>query len=107
MKLRLCAFLACLLHICAADNYWSVAGDPNRLIYAIDSRGMLCGSVNTHENTTVDLTDKPNLYYLNALDLLKVSNLMYAKTICVSSCPTPQELCSIGQLPCTRNEQYM
>ncbi|KAF8064488.1 CHER1 [Scenedesmus sp. PABB004] len=82
------------------------AGDPNRLVYAVDSSGLLCGSVNTVGNTTIDLTDRPNLYYLNALDLLTPSNLPYAKSVCVSACPTAEELCDVGALPCTRNEQY-
>lgn len=41
------------------------AGDPRRLIYSLDSRGLLCGTNNTYRSTFVDLTDKPNLYYLN------------------------------------------
>eukprot|EP00879_Flechtneria_rotunda_P020927 GHRR01022035.1.p1 GENE.GHRR01022035.1~~GHRR01022035.1.p1 ORF type:complete len:473 (+),score=147.31 GHRR01022035.1:32-1420(+) len=82
------------------------AGDPNRLIYGIDSHGLLCGSNNTYRNTSMDLTDKPNLYYLNALDLLDPTNLMYAKTVCVSDCPTSDDLCSISSLPCGNNSQY-
>lgn len=83
------------------------AGDPNRLIYAIDSHGLLCGAQNSYKNTTIDLSDKPNLYYLNALDLLDPTNLMYAKTVCVSSCPSDKELCDVGALPCTSNKQFM
>jgi hypothetical protein len=44
---------------------WAPAGDARRLVYALDSRGMLCGTTNTYRNETLDLTDKPNLYYLN------------------------------------------
>lgn len=41
------------------------AGDPRRLVYALDSRGLLCGTNNTYRAQGFDLTDKPNLYYLN------------------------------------------
>jgi hypothetical protein len=55
-------------------------------VYGIDSRGLLCGSNNTYNGSVMDLTDKPNLYYLNALELLDAANIMYAKTVCVASC---------------------
>lgn len=77
-----------------------------RLIYAIDSHGLLCGANNTYRNATLDLTSRPNLYYLNALDLLDPTNMLYAKTVCVSSCPTAEELCDIGAVPCTNTSQY-
>lgn len=40
-------------------------GDPRRLVYALDSRGLLCGTNNTYRGGVVDLSDRPNLYYLN------------------------------------------
>lgn len=75
-------------------------------MYGIDSRGLLCGSNNTYNGSVMDLTDKPNLYYLNALELLDAANIMYAKTVCVASCPTVQEQCAVGALPCTNASQY-
>jgi choline transporter-like protein 2/4/5 len=82
------------------------AGDPNRLIFALDSQGMLCGANNTYRNTTLDLTTRPNLYYLNALDLLNPVNMLYAKTVCVSDCPTTANVCSRSSMPCTQDAQY-
>lgn len=82
------------------------AGDPKRLVYGLDSNGLLCGSNNTYKDTVMDLTDKPNLYYLEALELLDPTNLMYAKAVCVSECPSTDELCSLSNLPCTNNTQY-
>lgn len=82
------------------------AGDANRLIYAVDSRGLLCGTNNSFRNSSIDLTGSPNLYYLNALDLLSPTNMLYAKTVCVSSCPGAEDACDIGDLPCTNNSQY-
>lgn len=82
------------------------AGDLKRLIYGLDSYGLLCGANNTYKDTVMDFTDKPNLYYLEALELLDPANIMYAKTVCVSSCPTVAEQCSISSTPCTKNAQY-
>jgi choline transporter-like protein 2/4/5 len=67
---------------------------------------MLCGVNNTYRNETIDLTRKPNLYYLNALDLLNPINMLYAKSVCVESCPTVEDLCSLESLPCTDDKQY-
>lgn len=52
------------------------AGDPRRLVYAVDSRGLLCGANQTYRNATLDLSGQPNLHYLNALDLLAPGNLV-------------------------------
>jgi choline transporter-like protein 2/4/5 len=82
------------------------AGDPKRLVYGLDSHGLLCGANNTYKDTVMDLTDKPNLYYLDALELLDPSNLMYARAVCVASCPTADDVCGLSSLPCTNNTQY-
>lgn len=50
-------------HSCASQT-----GDPRRLVYALDSRGLLCGANNTYRNGSVDLTGARNLYYLNVRD---------------------------------------
>jgi choline transporter-like protein 2/4/5 len=75
-------------------------------VYGLDSHGLLCGSNNTYKGSVMDLTDKPNLYYLEALELLDPTNLMYARAVCVSECPSTEELCSLSNLPCTNNTQY-
>lgn len=38
-------------------------GEPNRLVYGVDSWGMTCGTKNTLFNLTFDLTEARNLYY--------------------------------------------
>lgn len=82
-------------------------GDANRLVYATDSKGFLCGTVNVWRNTTINLTDYPNLYYLNALELLDPVNIPYAKSICVKECPGADVVCNSSSLPCTDSKQYM
>lgn len=89
-------------HLLAAPT----AGDPNRLIFALDSQGMLCGVNNTYRNETIDLTTRPNLYYLNALDLLNPVNMLYAKSVCVADCPGEDSVCGTGSMPCTNDTQY-
>ncbi|KAI8472764.1 MAG: plasma-membrane choline transporter-domain-containing protein [Monoraphidium minutum] len=81
-------------------------GDPRRLVYALDSRGLLCGTNNTYRGAAVDLTDKPNLYYLNALDLLDPATIPYAKSVCVAECPGEMQRCSLAAAPCTRDTTY-
>lgn len=82
------------------------AGDPRRLVYGLDSHGLLCGANNTYKDSFMDLIDKPNLYYLDALELLNPTNIMYARTVCVASCPTVDDQCALSSLPCTNNTQY-
>jgi hypothetical protein len=73
----------------------------------MDSSGFLCGSVNTYRNDTeVDLRASPYLYYLNPIDLLKPSNIKYAKSICVNACPKLEAVCNISSLPCLNSTQY-
>ncbi len=63
-------------------------GDINRLVYGMDSYGFACGSRVTIDNvTTLDLTDSRNLYYLNPLDLMSITNIPFAKAVCTRSCP--------------------
>lgn len=40
------------------------AGEPNRLIYGVDSYGMTCGAKNKLFDVEYDLTGNKNLYYL-------------------------------------------
>jgi hypothetical protein len=67
---------------------------------------MLCGVNNTYRNETIDLTTRPNLYYLNALDLLNPVNMLYAKSVCVADCPGEDSVCGTGSMPCTNDTQY-
>jgi choline transporter-like protein 2/4/5 len=55
----------------------------------------------------MDLTGQPYLYYLDALELLEPANLMYARTVCVAECPSTEDLCSLHNLPCTNDTQYV
>lgn len=42
------------------------------------------------------------------LDLLtSVDGILYAKTVCESSCPGAAEVCSRADMPCTRGNQYV
>ena len=75
-------------------------------MYGLDSSGLLCGTDNAYRNGTVDLSAKPNLYYLNALDLLNLDTLLYAKSVCVDECPGTTDVCNTSSLPCTQNQQY-
>lgn len=85
------------------------AGDPNRLLYGVDSYGHYCGSVNTIANSTdtIDLTKAKQLYYLNPLELLDTNNYYYAKTICVEACPGQDKQCAPSNIPCQRSDQYL
>lgn len=83
----------------------SAAGEPNRLTYGVDSYGFTCGTTNTYQNVSFDLTDSKNLYYLNPLELLDVTTLLYAKKVCSAGCPTVT--CGRADFPCTNNSQYV
>eukprot|EP00798_Chlamydomonas_sp_ICE-L_P019125 gene19127-25732_t len=82
-------------------------GDPDRLIFGIDSYGMACGGKHTFGDTTMDLSNNKNLYYLNALDLLAITNIRYAKRMCVDGCPGEENVCGIGDFPCTSNAKFV
>ncbi|GFR50844.1 hypothetical protein Agub_g13116 [Astrephomene gubernaculifera] len=82
-------------------------GQPNRLLYGVDSYGMTCGTKNTLFNLTFDLTDAKNMHWLNPLDLLSSTGLLYAKTVCATSCPGAARVCSSDNLPCYNGTQFM
>ena len=48
------------------------AGNPNRLMYGIDTYGNVCGADHTAAGAP-DLRGATKLYYLNPLDLLQPS----------------------------------
>ncbi|KAL3136905.1 hypothetical protein ABBQ32_006513 [Trebouxia sp. C0010 RCD-2024] len=82
-------------------------GKPERLEYAIDSYGNLCGVNNNWDGTGgPDLTSKTKLYYLNPLELLNPNTVTTAKAICVEECPGAADLCGITQFPCRNATQY-
>lgn len=85
----------------------SDTGKPERLEYAIDSYGNLCGVNNNWDGTGgPDLTSKTKLYYLNPLELLNPATVTTAKAICVEECPGAADVCNITQLPCRNPTQY-
>ena len=83
-------------------------GDPQRILYGLDSYGNYCGMLNVKANgTTVDLRHAPKLYYLDPLELLDPSNYYYARTVCVPECPGAMQRCDVGDFPCTDPNQYV
>lgn len=84
-------------------------GEPEKILYGLDSFGNYCGMVNTRENgtVTIDLRNAKKLYYLDPLELLDPSNFFYARSVCVEECPTAANVCGSGDLPCTSNEQFI
>lgn len=95
----------------ATHTYTNVlaTGDAKRLVYGTDSYGFTCGTKQDFNGTTFDLSEKKKLYYLNALELLTVVNIPYARKVCIDSCPPPAQQCNglnPSSLPCTDTEQY-
>ena len=83
-----------------------LTGDPKLLTHGVDQYGFVCGSKNTYNGTVVDLTEQKYLYYLDPFALLNTSNLPWAASICVSECPSLEDLCDINSLPCRNSTQY-
>eukprot|EP00892_Ulva_mutabilis_P008739 jgi/Ulvmu1/6237/UM028_0095.1 len=86
-----------------------VHGDPQRIMYGLDSYGNYCGSLNVRDNGTrvVDLRTATKLLYTNPLELLDPTNFQYASSICVEECPTAATTCNMTDLPCQNNSQYV
>jgi choline transporter-like protein 2/4/5 len=105
--LFLILFAAYLAAMAAVAGIAFKEGDARRLAYGLDSRGLLCGANNSLGNGSyLDLTDRPNLYYLNTLDLLNASTIAYAKSVCVADCPGDAQRCRADALPCAAAAQY-
>ena len=83
------------------------SGDPQKIIYGLDSFGNYCGMVNTRGNVTIDLTNATKLYYLDPLELLDPSNYYYASAVCVSECPGVAQKCTAGEFPCRDADNYV
>ena len=83
-----------------------LTGDPKLLTHGVDQYGFVCGSKNTYNGTVVDLTEQKYLYYLDPFSLLNTSNLPWAASICVSECPSVEDLCEVTSLPCRNSTQY-
>lgn len=76
-----------------------ITGSLDRLVYGYDSYGFLCGTNNDGDLDSVegpDLTEFKKLYYLNPLELLNPTNFKSAKSICVKTCPTAANICSMS-----------
>jgi solute carrier family 44 (choline transporter-like protein), member 2/4/5 len=85
-----------------------INGEPERIMYGLDSYGNYCGTENVlKDGTTLDLRNANKLLYLNPLELLDSSNYQYAHAVCVHSCPTLNTICNTSSLPCTQNTQYV
>ena len=80
-------------------------GDLSKLIYGTDSHGFICGKSYSFMGTTLDLSNKKSLYYLDPLQLLSTTTLPYANSICVDSCPSV-DVCSLTSLPCTNANAF-
>lgn len=83
-----------------------LTGDPTLLTHGVDQYGFVCGTKNTYNGTVVDLTEQKYLYYLDPFALLNTSNLPWAASICVSECPSVEDLCEVTTLPCRNSTQY-
>jgi len=101
------------LHLRTCFNpsaHWRApAGDPQRLLYGTDSYGFTCGMTHEFNGSTFNLADRKNLYYLEPLKLLSVSNIAFAKRVCASECPGSGDQCdalNTTSLPCTSARQY-
>ncbi|MEW5314523.1 MAG: hypothetical protein WDW38_006015 [Sanguina aurantia] len=116
-KKRRCRDILCLLIFVA---FWAgmfivagiafTTGDPNRLVYGVDSYGFSCGGVNANsfQNASFDLSNQTNVHYLNALDLLRDGGAQYAKHVCVNACPTnyTHTVCDSSSGPCSSPNQF-
>lgn len=96
------------LALCVADetSRLVLTGDPTLLTHGVDQYGFVCGTKNTYNGTVVDLTEQKYLYYLDPFALLNTSNLPWAASICVSECPSVDDLCGVTSLPCRNSTQY-
>ena len=82
-------------------------GDINRLVYGVDSWGFACGSKVSAGNVSIDLRSSTQLYYLNPLELMSLTNIPYAKTVCVNSCPSVTCGISSSDFPCNNSQAFV
>lgn len=82
-------------------------GNLNRLVYGVDSWGYACGSKVLAGNISIDLSSNTNLYYLNPLALMSITNIPYAKTVCVNSCPSVTCGISTSDFPCVNGQAFV
>lgn len=111
---RKCRDVLCLLFFIA---YWAgmfvvcglayTQGDINRLVYGVDSYGFSCGSKVAAGNITLDLRSNTKLYFLNPLDLMSITNIPFAKTVCTSTCPATTCGLTAADFPCTNGDAYV
>ncbi|KAI9332914.1 plasma-membrane choline transporter-domain-containing protein [Zopfochytrium polystomum] len=100
LKTRSCHDAAFLILLIAFwVGMWIIAstavayGDPKRLLLPSDSLGNTCGT-NTNANGT-DLSDKPNLFYLNP------ANPLSNPSVCVANCPNSTAIASVESFICS------
>jgi solute carrier family 44 (choline transporter-like protein), member 2/4/5 len=83
-------------------------GDPQRILYGLDSYGNYCGSLNVKaDGMRIDLRKATKLLYTNPLELLDTNNYQYASAVCVEKCPTISTICNATTLPCKQSSQYV
>jgi hypothetical protein len=88
----LALFIAFVTGMVGIGFYSMSEGDPDRLLYPTDSFGNTCGRKNTEItglttlNNGLDMTDYPNLYYVDPTNL-------DAPALCVNECPTAVSTC--------------
>lgn len=83
-------------------------GDPQRILYGLDSYGNYCGMLNTDANgTVIDLRARKKLHYLNPLELLDPAGFKFAQAVCVEECPTKAAVCGAANFPCAAPEHFI
>jgi choline transporter-like protein 2/4/5 len=93
-------FVAFVIGMVGVGIYGFIQGNPQRLVYPVDSNGRLCG-------LDPAVADKPFLLFFNWIDCIKIvgfndlvtgnvdaSTLFTCSTqqVCVSACPTANEV---------------
>jgi solute carrier family 44 (choline transporter-like protein), member 2/4/5 len=83
-------------------------GDPQRILYGLDSYGNYCGTLNKKaDGQHIDLRKATKLLYTNPLELLDSNNYQYAHAVCVEQCPAISTVCNATSLPCRQSSQYV
>ncbi|KAG1675670.1 hypothetical protein FOA52_002379 [Chlamydomonas sp. UWO 241] len=79
-------------------------GDSDRLVYGVDSYGLVCGHNQTFNEKTLDFSALKNVYYLNPMEALDITAISFAKKVCVAECPSTP-VCTT--FPCTDNAAFV
>ncbi|KAK9854781.1 hypothetical protein WJX84_005110 [Apatococcus fuscideae] len=73
---------------------------------AQEAPGLLCGTTQIVNGTSVDLRSYPYLYFTDPFRLFSSIEVDFAPSMCVESCPGASDACLLSGLPCTANNQY-